>query len=203
MRDEPMLPPKPMHSPSTESALELEVLNLRDSGDRTESRELLQLRAKISQLQTSLETAATIQRLQKEKLETMEAGLTEKTQLLLAHEQTIVLQRKKVASLLKDNERVGAERESLQSIERLLLRISSNPHAALAELMAWRHLGMTRLAPTQAQATEQLDVLWNYVREMNSPGHRIVSFLGRRLGRTRVGRAVRRMLHFLYVMVKS
>lgn len=117
--------------------------------------------------------------------------------------QTIALQRNKLKSLVMDNEHIGAEREILASLERRLLHISSNPHAALAELLAWRHLGMNRLAPTIDAANKQVDILWNYVREMRSPGHRIISFLGKIMASTWVGRKLRASMHYLFLLLKA
>ena len=134
------------------------------------------------------------------KIEVQNSELANLQQLVSSLELTIAFQRKKLRALESDNERIGADLEILKSLERRLVHISPNPHAALAELLSWQHLGMSRLAPTVPVANEQLDALWNYVREMSSPGHRIVSFLGKALSMTWVGRKIRAAIHFLYLL---
>ena len=111
-------------------------------------------------------------------------------QQLSSLELTIAFQRKRIRALDNDNERIGADLEILKSLERRLL-------------LSWQHLGMSRLAPSVPVANEQLDALWNYVREMSSPGHRMISFLGHALGMTWIGRKIRSAMHFCYLLGKT
>jgi len=129
--------------------------------------------------------------------------LEELSGLLQAKELSLALQRAKIAKLMAENERIGAEREELANLERRLIHLSPNSHAALAELLAWRQFGQERLGTCFESADRQLAQLWKYAQEMGSPGHRMVRFIGKTMGRTWVGRKCNAALSLGYALLKS
>ena len=113
------------------------------------------------------------------------------------------MQAKKINELISECEEMGAELKSLEALERRLLYISTNSQAALSELFAWRHLGMTQLGPSIEGAQHQLAIFWGYVKAMETPGHRFVSFIGRGLSKNFLGRKLKDLLYALYALKES
>ena len=120
---------------------------------------------------------------------------------------TAELQAKKIQTLLEDCERLGAEKgEIVDNYHQILQQLNTDPTGAAArvnELQRWEHLGKTRLAPTIQSAEHQAEILWSYVAAMSSPGHRLVSFLGRKLGRTWIAVKARDALLWLMAFRES
>jgi hypothetical protein len=102
------------------------------------------------------------------------------------HDKVLKLQAEKIRSLIEENEKLGARAVQAESlIHAICCSLNKKPDEVLVELEGlkrWRHIGATKLAPTVEQAEMQIDILWSYVKAMGSPGHRAVSFIGKRLG---------------------
>ena len=113
---------------------------------------------------------------------------------------TIRLQARKIQHLLAEAEYLGAERERLATLKRRLSVVHSSPELAVDELLGWRKLGTERLGPNVAGAKEQFDVLWSQRHAMGSPGHRFISYLGRSLRRTALGRKLHSAIKFLMAL---
>lgn len=133
----------------------------------------------------------------------LEAELKEAKEVQLTQEQQLTFQRRKIAQLLTQSERIGAEREALRSFERRLEHISSNPHAALAELLAWRQLGLSKLGPNPVEAEAAIECLVHYKQITQAPGHRFVAALSRLAEGSLLGRKLRGLFRFLYTILKS
>lgn len=137
---------------------------------------------------------------QKAELDALRTEHATMQQLLLERDQRLALQSKKINALLLESERLGAERELLRSLERRLLHISSNPHAALAQLLAYQRFVHGSLGSDLHQAETHLNQLLHYSREMSAPAHRAVRFFARKARHTRLGRLVSNIMHGLYAM---
>lgn len=114
-------------------------------------------------------------------------------------QQIIQIQAEKIASLIGKAEKLGAKAsDSQEQVQKLLTSIQeledqnqllSREISRLREIEA---VVVARLGNTPEQISHQVDVLFSYVAAMGSPGHRAVTFLGKKLGRGRVGRVFRR-----------
>lgn len=115
-------------------------------------------------------------------------------ELLLRMEETLTSQAQKISQLLSASEVLGARLHESQEKCALLTEVNDEMKAKLAEAQHWKDMGVARLGPTFELANHQIDVLRSYVDAMGSPGHRFVTFAGKRLGGGVVGRMFRRAL---------
>ena len=65
------------------------------------------------------------------------------------------------------------------------------------ELDRWKQFVLRELGPSMEAAHHQILVYRSYVEAMNSPGHLFVTKLGQTLGRSWLGRRVRRAVNFV------
>lgn len=154
----------------------------------------------LAELQQKVIQQANVLAQQKAQIESLQVELATAQELLIEKEQRLALQSKKINGLLLECERLGAERELLRSLERRLLHISSNPHAALAELLAYQRFVQHSLGNDLHQAESHLKQLLHYSKEMSAPAHRAVHFLARKTGQTRLGRLTSSLMHGLYAV---
>lgn len=124
-----------------------------------------------------------------------EKRLAEKTSV-------IALQAAKITDLLQINERLAFEnQEAAAKLQRAAaIAGPGDLEARMREAAAWRDLGRSRLGMTVQDASQHLDVLFCHARALASPGHRMVAFMGRKLGGTYIGRGVKKFLAALIAL---
>lgn len=117
--------------------------------------------------------------------------------------ENLSLQALKIRELLQANEALGAEacelRNRAGSLEHQLERAQTH----IEELAKWRDLCQARLGRDVASASHQLDVWWSHVLAMQSPGHRLVSVMGRALGNGRAALFLRKLMNFVLALKKA
>jgi hypothetical protein len=139
-----------------------------------------------------------------EELQELSAKLEREHNLRLGLRANLELQANKIQKLISENEELGADRTQAMELLHKLLAVlgTEETHAetAVAELLKWKELGEQHLAPTLDAAQQQADILWSYVKAMQSPGHRFVSLLGGLLRGRWLGRKIKSVLAFLLAL---
>ena len=110
--------------------------------------------------------------------------------------QIISLQAKKIQSLLRYNESIGAENAQLKSAKNELEKIKLE----LEEMQAWHMLCFRRLGGDLNTASHHLDVLFARSKQLDYPGYRLVYWTDRRFGRTWIGRGTKWFLRTIYLI---
>jgi hypothetical protein len=140
----------------------------------------------------------------RDEIQELSAKLEREHNLRLGLRANLELQANKIQKLISENEELGADRaQALELFNKLLAILGTDEahaEASVAELRKWKELGEQRLAPTLDAAQLQADILWSYVKAMQSPGHRLVAFLGGLVRGRWLGRKVKSMLAFLMAL---
>jgi len=97
--------------------------------------------------------------------------------------------------LLDAEKRLSA---ALQSEETL-----KNELSELREAKLWKEMCLARLGPTREAADKQIDLFYEYAHQMAKPGHRVVSFVTRRIKCGWFFCAIRRVRDFAVVLRRA
>jgi len=117
-------------------------------------------------------------------------------EMLSGLEDNLQLQAQKISQLLEENERLGSEGIKYKNEITAL-------HAEVARLQSWYSLASEGLNTTDLEtARQQIAVLWSYVHAMGSPGHRMITFLGKTFGNNFIGRMLRKLVR-LFTAIKN
>ena len=76
-------------------------------------------------------------------------------------------------------------------------------HEQFVEANHWKQMCLARLGPTRELADHQIDVFRSYTEAMGSPGHRTVTFIGKKFGRSFIVRGLRKLFYLGMAVLKS
>lgn len=159
--------------------------------------ELRTLQQKVQHLSNSLRFATKQLETREEMLVALQKEVSDAKVIREGLESDLDLQSGKIQRLLDVNEDSGA------NLEKTKKENARNVAEVQAELEQWRNLCISRLGPNIEAANHQIDVFRSYVDAMGSPGHRAVSYLGRKVGQGKIGRIARKLVNLLIALKQA